>query len=233
MRYYPVYLDIRNRTCLVVGGGAVGTRKARTLLRAGARVKVVSPEVTADLEALANEDHIRLHRRPYTAEDLEDVFLVFGTTDDRELNRAISEDAGRCGILCNIADQPDRGQFVLPSVVDRGDLLISISTSGKSPALARRIRRRLENDYGDEYALMIELLGALRRMLLAEGHDPRGNKQKFETVPDSDLLDWSRAGDAARIDRFLQALFGAGVNWKALTGAELPEPPRGPGVRVE
>ena len=231
MRYYPVYLDVRDRTCLVVGGGAVGTRKTRTLLRAGARVKVVSPEVTADLETLADEGRILLHRRPYTVEDLVDVFLVFGTTDDRELNRSISKDADRCGILCNIADQPDRGQFVLPSVVARGDLLISISTSGKSPALARRIRCRLENDYGDEYALMIELLGALRQRLLADGHDPRGHKQKFDTLLDSDLLDWIRTGNAARIDQFLQTQFGAGVSWKALTGAELPEPPRGPGVR--
>ena len=230
MRYYPVYLDVRDRTCLVVGGGAVGTRKARTLLRAGARVTVVSPEVTADLEALAEEGRVRLHRRPYAADDMMDVFLVFGTTDNRALNRKISEDARHRGILCNIADQPDRGQFVLPSVVDRGDLLISISTSGKSPALARRIRRRLENDYGDEYALMIKLLGDLRRRLLAAGHDPRGHKQKFEALLDSDLLDWIRAGDAARIDQFLQAQFGTGVSWKALTGAELPEPPPLSGV---
>ena len=217
MRYFPVNLDVRNRTCLVVGGGAVGTRKTRTLLRAGARVTVVSPEASADLETLAADGQIRLHRRAYTAADMTDVFLVFGTTDNHDLNRRISTDARQRCILCNIADQPDRGQFVLPSVVARGDLLIGISTSGKSPALARRIRLRLENDFGEEYALMIDLLGALRQRLLAGGHDPRGHKQTFDALLDSDLLDWIRNGDAARIDQLLERHFGAGVTWKHLT----------------
>ena len=220
MRYYPVYLDIRDRTCLVVGGGAVGTRKARTLLQAGARVVVVSPAVSPDLEALADENRIRLHRRPYSADDMADVFLVFGTTDDRALNRKISADAHRRGILCNIADQPDQGQFVLPSVVARGDLLISISTSGNSPALARRIRRRLENDYGEEYALMIDLLGTLRRRLLARGHDPRGHKQKFEALLDSDLLEWIRTGDKDRIRHYLAEHFEEVLDWEYVTGPE-------------
>ena len=220
MRYYPVYLDVRDRTCLVVGGGAVGTRKAQTLVRAGARVKVVSPDATDDLKALADENLIRLHCRPYTADDLTDVFLAFGTTDNRELNRRISEDAGRCGVWCNIADQPERGQFVLPSVVERGDLLISISTSGKSPALARRIRHALENEFGEEYAVLIDLLGALRRRLLAQGHDPRGHKSKFDALLDSELLEWIRAGDTERIDRFLRRHFGETVDWNALSSGE-------------
>ena len=220
MRYFPVNLDVRERTCLVVGGGAVGTRKTRTLLRAGARVTVVSPEASADLETLAADGRIRLCRRAYTAADLAEAFLVFGTTDDHDLNCEISADARRRGILCNIADQPDRGQFVLPSVVARGDLLIAISTSGKSPALARRIRLRLENDFGEEYALLIDLLGALRRRMLAGGHDPRGHKQKFDALLDSDLLDWIRNGDVERIDRLLATHFGAGANWTDLTEAK-------------
>ncbi len=220
MRYFPVNIDVRDRTCLVVGGGAVGTRKTKTLLRAGARVVVVSPEASADLEALAAENRIRLHRRAYSAGDMADAFLVFGTTDDRDLNRRISEDAHQQGILCNIADQPDRGQFVLPSVVARGDLLIAISTSGKSPALARRIRRRLESAFGEEYAMLIDMMGALRRRMLADGHDPRGHKQKFDALLDSDLLDWIRNGDADRIDQLLETHFGGRVNWEDLTGKE-------------
>ncbi len=211
MRYYPLYLDVRDRPCLVVGGGAVATRKTRTLLKAGARVVVVSPEATAALDRLADDAQIRLYRRPYTPEDMNGVFLAFATTDDRDLNRTISKDARGRGILCNIADQPDLGQFVLPSVVARGELLISISTSGKSPALARRIRRQLEKDYGEEYARLIELLGTLRRRLLARGHDPRGHKQKFDTLLDSEVLEWIRAGDEDRIHQFLQAHFGEEV----------------------
>lgn len=220
MRYYPVYLDVQDRTCLVVGGGAVGTRKTQTLVRAGARVKVVSPDATNELKTLAADHQIRLHCRPYTADDLKGVFLAFGATDDRDLNRRISEDARRRGILCNIADQPDQGQFVLPSVVERGDLLLSISTSGKSPALARRIRRRLENEFGEEYAVMIDLLGALRGRLLAQGHDPRGHKAKFETLLDSELLEWIRNGDTDRIDCFLRRHFGETLDWNERSPAE-------------
>jgi precorrin-2 dehydrogenase/sirohydrochlorin ferrochelatase len=221
MRYYPIYLDVRDRTCLVVGGGAVGTRKARTLLRAGARVVVVSPEATPELDTLARADRIRLHRRPYTDQYLADVFLVFGTTNDRRLNRKISADARQRGILCNIADQPDQGQFVLPSVVARGDLLISISTSGKSPALARRIRRQLEDEFGAEYARLLDLLGLLRRRLLARGHDPRGHREKFEALLDSDLKEWIRNGDTDRIDNYLQQAFGESVAWEDLDGETL------------
>ncbi|MBL0712768.1 MAG: bifunctional precorrin-2 dehydrogenase/sirohydrochlorin ferrochelatase [Desulfosarcina sp.] len=216
MRYYPIYLDVQGRVCLIVGGGAVGTRKAETILKAGAQVTVVSPEVTPRLAALAKADQIRLHRRPYTRRDMEGIFLVFGTTDDRDLNRRVSEDANRLKVLCNIADQPDRGQFILPAVVQRGDLLISVSTSGKSPALARRIRRQIENTYDTEYARMLDLLGALRRRLLDQGRDPRGHKKLFEALLDSDLLEWIKAGDTVRIDQFLHQHFGETFAWKDL-----------------
>lgn len=221
MRYFPICLDVRDRTCLVVGGGAVGTRKTETLLRAGARVVVVSPAATDRLSALGDEGRIRLHRRLYGAGDLVDVFLVFATTDDPDLNRRISADARRRNVLCNIADQPGQGQFVLPSVVARGDLLISISTSGKSPALARRIRRRLETEFGPEYARVVNLLGVLRRRLLAQGHDPRGHKQMFETLLDSDLMTWLRDGDTDRADAFLVRHFGESVDWEEIN-AERP-----------
>lgn len=216
MRYFPVYLDIQDRPCLVIGGGAVGTRKAKTLLRAGARVTVVSPDATPQLAALAAEGRIRLHHRPYTDLDMEGALLVFGTTNDRALNRKISEDAQRLGVWCNIADQPDRGQFVLPAVVSRGDLLISIATSGKSPALARRIRREIETAYGPEYARLLDLLGALRQRLLSRGHDPQGHKKLFEALLDSDLLASIRAGDTERIDRCMKEHCGDTIAWENL-----------------
>ncbi len=216
MRYFPVYLDIQNRPCLVIGGGAVGTRKTRTLLRAGARVTVVSPDTTPQLAALAAEGRIRLHRRPYSGQDMEGVLLVFGTTDNPELNRRIGDDARRLGIMCNIADQPDRGQFVLPAVVARGDLLISIATSGKSPALARRIRREIEAAYGPEYAQLLDLLGALRQRLLSRSHDPQGHKKLFEALLDSDLLASIRAGDTERVESCLEKHCGDTVVWKDL-----------------
>ncbi len=216
MRYFPVYLDIQDRPCLVVGGGAVGTRKALTLLQAGARVTVVSPEATPQLASLAAEGRIRLKRRPYIDSGMENAILVFGTTDNRELNRRISENAQRLGVWCNIADQPERGQFVLPAVVARGDLLISIATSGKSPALARRIRREIESAYGPEYARLLDLLGALRQRLLSQGHDPQGHKKLFEALLDSDLLESIRTGDSARIECCLKEHCGDTVVWEDL-----------------
>jgi precorrin-2 dehydrogenase/sirohydrochlorin ferrochelatase len=144
MRYYPIYLDMRGRRALVVGGGAVGSRKAATLLRAGARVTVVSPQATAAIRKLAEEEQLTWHARGYRSADMMAMFLVFSATDDPELNRRIEADAARHHVLCNFADQPARGHFILPSIVERGDLLVSISTSGTSPAVARRLRQDLD-----------------------------------------------------------------------------------------
>ena len=130
---------------VIVGAGAIGLEMGSVWRRLGARVTVVSPEATPQLEALAAEGRIRLHRRPYTDLDMEGVFLVFGTTDNRELNRRISEDAQRLGVWCNIADQPDRGQFVLPAVVSRGDLLISIATSRSLPTASLSVTCSIRN----------------------------------------------------------------------------------------
>ncbi len=140
MRYYPVSLDIKNRKCLVVGGGGVGARKVMTLVDCGAKVTVVSPDVRGNLLELADRGLIILEKRPYRKTDLTGMFLVIGTTDDEELNRQISIDAEKLNMLCNIADRPKVCNFILPSIVNRGDLTISISTSGKSPALAKKLR---------------------------------------------------------------------------------------------
>ena len=117
MRYYPVNLNLEHRQCLVVGGGAVGTRKVRSLLECGARVTVISPEVSEKLTSLSNKSKIRLVSRPFKTTDLEGVFLVIGATDDENLNRRIHREAERLGLLCNIADRPEVCNFILPSVV--------------------------------------------------------------------------------------------------------------------
>ena len=130
MRYYPVNLDIQNRKCLVVGGGDVGTRKVMTLLDCGAKVIVVSPEVTEKIEEVSNKGLIKLERRGFKPSDLDKMFLVIGATDNPELNRRIHTGAERLGMLCNIADRPEVCNFILPAIVNRGDLIIAISTSG-------------------------------------------------------------------------------------------------------
>lgn len=208
MQYYPVSLDINNRKCLVVGGGSVGTRKVKTLLECGAKVTVVSPGVSSRLLEIANKGLIVLENRPYRETDLAGMFLVIGTTDDEELNRQISMDAEKLNMLCNIADRPEVCNFILPSIVNRGDLTISISTSGKSPALAKRLRIELEEQFGNEYAEFLRLMGAIRKKLLSQKHEPEAHKHLFEKLISGGLLDMIRGNRKDEIDSLLCEVLG-------------------------
>lgn len=222
MRYYPVHLDVRGRPCLVVGGGAVGSRKVHTLLDCGAAVTVVSPAATEALRLLAADGRIGLKQRDYAADDLAGVFLVIGATDDEGLNRRISRDAEEKRILCNIADRPEVCNFILPSIVKRGDLVLTISTAGKSPALAKRLRQDLERQYGAEYAVLLDLMGAIRRRLLAREHAPEAHKPLFEAILDSGILELIRENRRPEIDRLLEGLIGEGFGLEELIGPEKP-----------
>jgi precorrin-2 dehydrogenase/sirohydrochlorin ferrochelatase len=218
MRYYPIQLDICNRPCLVVGGGAVGTRKVSTLLACGARVTVVSPEATDELRRAAGLGQITLNLREYASSDIEGMFLVIGATDDEDLNRRVSADAEHRKILCNIADRPDKCNFILPAVIARGDLVITVSTSGKSPALAKKLRRDIGQQFGEEYAVLLKLLGAARKRLLAEAHAPEAHKPLFERIVDSDILELIRAGQTQAVDRLLTDVLGGGFRSADLLG---------------
>jgi len=213
MRYFPIQLDIRGRRCLVVGGGRVGTRKAQSLLSCGGRVTVVSPEVTDVLRDLATRSGLSLLQREYDSLDLQGMFLVMGATDDEALNRRIRSDAERQEILCNIADRPEQCDFILPAVVQRGDLVITVSTSGRSPALAKKLRKDLQAQFGDEYTVFLDLMGAIRKRLLAEAHAPEEHKPIFERLVHSDILAWIREGRRHDIDRLLADVLGEG--WRS------------------
>ena len=216
MRYYPINLDIKNRKCLVVGGGGVGTRKVVTLLDCGAKITVVSPDVSGQLLELANNGSIVLEKRSYRKTDLDGMFLVIGTTDDEELNRQISIDAEKLNMLCNIADRPKVCNFILPSIVNRGDLTISISTSGKSPALAKKLRIELEEQFGNEYAELLRLMGAIRKKLLSQKHEPEAHKQLFEQLINRSLLDMIRGNRKDEIDSLLCEVLGDGFRFDEL-----------------
>jgi len=216
MRYYPVSLDIKNRKCLVVGGGGVGTRKVMTLVDCGANVTVVSPFASGKLLELANRGIIILEKRPYRTTDLNGMFLVIGTTDDEELNRQISMDAEKLNMLCNIADRPKACNFILPSIVSREDLTISISTSGKSPALAKKLRIELEKQFGNEYADFLRLMGAIRKKLLSRKHEPEAHKHLFEQLITGNLLDMVRGRRKDEIDSLLYKVFGKGFRFDEL-----------------
>lgn len=220
MRYYPIYLDIKNRNCLVIGGGSVGARKVLTLLACGASVTVVSTAVTEKVRELSNIGVIKLKERPFQATDLDDRFLVIGATDNQELNFKIHAEAERRGLLCNIADRPESCNFILPSIVNRGDLIIAISTSGKSPAFAKKLRKQLEKAFGDEYAEFLNLMGAIRKKLLSEDHAPEAHKHLFEQLIERDLIQMIKAGDTDSINSLLYEVLGEGYEFESLT--EIP-----------
>ena len=210
MRYYPVNLDIRNRKCLVVGGGDVGTRKVMTLLDCGAMVVVISPAVTEKIEELSNKGLIKLERRGFKPTDLDQIFLVIGATDNPELNRQIHAGAERLRMLCNIADRPEVCNFILPAIVNRGDLIIAISTSGKSPAFAKKMRKDLEKEFGTEYADFLTLMGGIRTKLLSKDHEPESHKHLFENLIKRDLVNLIKDRDIAAINSLLFEILGEG-----------------------
>ena len=166
---YPVVLDLGGRPVLVVGGGAVAERKVEGLRAACASITVVSPRVSARLAKMAEDGDIRVRRRAYRRSDLRGVAIVFAATDDRNLNAAVAADARRRRIWVNAADDPDHCDFILPSVLRRGSLLVSVTTGGRSPALARIVREELERLLGSDYALLTDLAGDVRRELRTRG----------------------------------------------------------------
>ncbi|OEU68324.1 MAG: siroheme synthase [Desulfobacterales bacterium PC51MH44] len=216
MRYYPVNLDIRNRKCLVVGGGSVATRKVMTLLDCGANVTVVSLVATSQLQELSNNGIITLEQRPFQFSDLERKFLVIGATDNQELNQKIHTEAERLGILCNIADRPEACNFILPSIVNRGDLVIAISTSGKSPAFAKKLRKDLEKQFGGEYTDFLMLMGAIRKKLLAKSHKPEAHKHLFEQLIRRGLVEMIRDRKDKDINVLLHEVLGEGYIFEEL-----------------
>jgi len=208
MTYYPIHLSLFRKHCLVVGGGAVGVRKVNTLLQCKATVSVVSPTVLPMIQDLANQEKISLFLRPYQRNDLDSIFLVFATTNQVTINQRIADDAHKRDILCNIADAPDSSNFILPSFFTRGDLMITISTNGKSPALAKRLRKQLEIQFGDEYAILLQIMGAIRNHILATNHDPDHHKILFHQFLDDDLLTMITNQNWKQIDIYLKDKIG-------------------------
>ena len=199
MPYYPICLDISGRPCLVVGGGRVAERKVAGLLEAGAKVTVVSPETTAAIEELARTGRVALIRRAVRPEDIRDVALVIAATDDRQVQAMVHREAEARGILVNVADVPEFCSFILPARVQRGDLSIAVSTSGASPALAKRIRERLEGEFGPEYGPLLAIMAALRCRVLARNQPSEDNERFFGAMLEQDLAERVRRGEVREI----------------------------------
>ena len=177
MSLFPIFLKLQDRPCLVIGAGEIAESKIHSLLTAGARVTVVSPEAKPDLVALADEGRFTWHRRAYVESDLDGVFLVVAATDEMEVNASVYQDAESRNILCNAVDDPPNCDFYFPSVVRRDKLQIAISTAGESPALAQQLRKEIDEQLPNDLGPWLDDLGELRREVLATL--PAGESRKL------------------------------------------------------
>ncbi len=177
--YYPVFLDLREKNCLVVGGGNVACRKVKTLLACQARVAVVAPEITEEINHLAKEGSVKILREPYNPVHLEGAFLVIGSTGDEEVNSRVARDCFQRSIPVNIVDVPKLCSFFVPALISRGPLSIAVSTEGKSPAFSARLRMRLEKDYLPIHGEFVDFLGSLRPRILKEVPDDKKRRDLF------------------------------------------------------
>ncbi len=177
MSLFPMFLKLDGRPCLVVGAGAVAEQKIQGLIEAGAKVQVVAPRATETVRHLADSGALDWQKRTFDVNDLEGKFLVIVATSSTELNHKVFREAQQREILCNVVDDPPHCDFYYPSVVRRGDLQIAISTAGHSPALAQRLRRELELQFGPEYGEWLSQLGDVRQKLFAADIDPEERRR--------------------------------------------------------
>lgn len=195
--YYPIMADIRERECVVVGGGAVGWRKAASLLECGASVVVVSPDGVPALASAAAAGMLVWHRRAFRPGDLAKATLAFAATNDKATNAAVRDEAKRLGVWLNAAYDAEQGDFVVPSSVRRGRLLLTVTTGGASPKLARRIAGTWSKTYGPEYADYVELLERLRRYILDSGAEEERKLACLGQLLEMDMLERLRDGEPA------------------------------------
>ena len=189
MSLFPMFVKLRDRLCVVVGGGQIAESKVPGLVAAEAKVRVIAPEVTESLAVQAREGQIEWVRRTFETEDLSGAYLVVAATSAVEVNHEIFREAEARGILCNAVDDPDYCHFFYPSVVRRGALQIAISTEGLSPALAQRLRRELEVQFGPEYEPWLNWLGAARRFLRAKNDDPEQTRQLLHQLASREMFE--------------------------------------------
>jgi len=210
MPYYPIFLDLNNQNVVVVGGGEVAERKIKNLLICGCTIYISSPHLTPYLQQLVAKK--KIHHIPYESLDtyMNNTFMVIAATDDTEVNSKIASQAKKHGLLINTVDQPKDCNFIMPSIVKRGNLQIAISTAGKSPALAKKIRKNLESMFGPEYDSLTDLLGLVRTKLLSQDQPSSKNKIIFQQLVDSNLLEMIRNKNWDGMRATLKSILGEG-----------------------
>jgi precorrin-2 dehydrogenase / sirohydrochlorin ferrochelatase len=194
--FYPMFVDIEGRRVLVVGGGPVGTEKVEKLIDHGAVVRLVAPRVTAELAAMVASGAVAEHRaRAYRSDDLEGCFLVIAATNLDAINRIVWQDAEARNMPCNVVDVPPLCNFIVPSLVRRGELALAISTGGASPVVAKHIRRELEEAYGPEWEALVSLLREVRDELKVRYPDMPSRRDAVERLMEADVVRRLAEGD--------------------------------------
>jgi precorrin-2 dehydrogenase/sirohydrochlorin ferrochelatase len=206
MSFYSICLDLEARPCVVVGGGKVAERKVLGLLFCSAQVSVISPVLTEELHLQHASGNIQWIDREYRQGDLAQAFLVIAATDDEETQKQVYEEADTNNLLLNVADVPQRCNFILPATLRRGDLTISVSTAGKSPALARKLRMELEKKYGPEYRILVDILGAIRPEILASGLPQSENEDLFKQLLHDDMEEWIKSKNWDSIEKHFRTV---------------------------
>lgn len=189
MSYYPINLRIAGRLCLVIGGGPVALRKVKGLLEAEARVRVISPLVEPELRRMSELRAIEWLEREYVEGDLRGAFLAFAVTDNSSVQAMILKEAERSTVLLNSADDPQRSDFHVPAHFRRGKMLITVSTGGGSPALAKRIREQLEGSIAPEYEAVVELLSLVREQVVIRNADSAAHGELFRRLLHAGVVD--------------------------------------------
>ena len=206
--YYPVYIQLREQPCVVIGGGKIAEGKVEGLLAAEAQVTVISPDLTHHLHNLAEKKQITYIERIYHPGDLSGAFMVICATDQAEINHQVWQEATANRQLVNVVDDTPRCNFIAPSILRKGDLTIAISTSGKAPALAVRLKERLQHELGPEYERFLELAGELREPLAQHVPDFETRKALWYELVDSEILDVLAHGDETAAREFISRVVG-------------------------
>ncbi len=186
-QYYPLFLDIAGMPCVVVGGGKVAERKVRMLLAFGARVRVISPRVTNGILRLRRDNRIEVLLQPYASGDLAGAVLAFAATSDRKTNETIHDDAASMGIPVNVADTPDLCDFIVPSIVRKGALVVAVSTSGTAPGVAKRMKGDVDRFLSKEYVDYVALVARFRKLLIEAVPLERERKAILGAVLDMEI----------------------------------------------
>jgi len=208
---YPVCLQLTDKLCVVVGGGGVAERKVKEVLSQHGRVRLISPEVTPFLQQLVDDALIEWFPRGYSKSDLAGAFLVFAATSNRSVQDKVVEDAREENLLVNVADQPEACDFHVPASIHRGELTIAISTNGKSPAMAAMVRKRLEQQIGEEFGVLVELIAEIRKQVLAGTANQKDKRILFQKILDDDILGWIEQGQWDKVEAHIQKVLGPSI----------------------